>query len=83
MTEMDQKALDALAESFREDADAHISDLCRKWSKEITGGNCTFVDDDLRILAHLANRAVKAGLTDGLPPSIAKNLPSSHTAAER
>ena len=53
------------------DADAYMTSLVREASKAITGGNCTFADDDLRILAHLAKRAVKAGLTDTLPPAIA------------
>ena len=39
----------------------------RKAAKETTGGNCAFVDDDLRILTHLAKRAVDAL---GLPPRI-------------
>lgn len=42
----------------------------RRLAEEVTGGNCAFADDDLRILAHLAKRAVEAGLTDGLSPNI-------------
>jgi len=61
---------------FRADADAHISDLCREWTKQIVGTNCAFVDDDMRVLAHLASKAVAAGLTDTLPESIRTRIPS-------
>lgn len=73
--EMTEERLEKMAKSFREDADAHISDLCREWTTQILGTNCTWVDDDLRLLAHLANRAVKAGLTDELPKSVLPYLP--------
>lgn len=70
--EISQETID----SFRDAADAHVAALCRDWMKEITGTNCTWVDDDLRVLAHLANRAVKAGLTDTLPESMRACLPA-------
>lgn len=44
--------------------------LVREASLAVVRGNCTFVDDDLKVLAHLANRAIEAGLTDGLPDHI-------------
>lgn len=57
----------------------------RKASREITGGNCAFVDDDLALLAHLAKRAVDAGLTDDLSPQVQAALsqpgPVSHLSA--
>lgn len=60
-----------------DDANAHCAELTRKWSKEIVNTNCAFVDDDLRILAHLANRAVKANLTDELPETVRAALAGS------
>lgn len=54
----------------------------RKASREITGGNCAFVDDDLAILAHLAKRAVDAGLTDGLSPQVQAALSQPGPASE-
>lgn len=78
MTETESEDMSqALVDSFRADADAHISDLCRQWARQIVGTNCTWVDDDLRVLAHLADKAVKAGLTDGLPTSMRSSLPST------
>lgn len=51
--------------------EGEICALVRAAGKRVTGSNCTFVDDDLRLLEHLAQRAVNAGLTDGLHPSVA------------
>lgn len=70
------------ASSFAEDAAATCADLARKWAKEITGGNCAFVDDDLRLLANLADRAVKAGLTDGLPESVLRSIARQPSSSE-
>jgi hypothetical protein len=46
----------------------------REAAKRVTGGNCAYADDDLRVLATLAERAVRAGLTEGFSPSIQKNM---------
>lgn len=35
---------------------------CRRWADEGLGFNCTFVDDDMKVLVGLAQRAVLAGL---------------------
>lgn len=75
MSDMTQEQLDRMAESWKADAEAYTVDLCREWTKQIVGTNCAYVDDDLRILAHLADRAVKAGLVDGLPQSVQDCLP--------
>jgi len=48
------------------DCGYEIANRTREWTKEIIGVNATFVDDDLRVLAHLANLAVQHGLTLGL-----------------
>lgn len=53
--------------------EGEICSLVRSASKRVTGGNCTFVDDDIKVLEHLAARAVKAGLTDQLPDDIRAN----------
>lgn len=42
----------------------------RKAMADLTGTNCTFVDDDLKALSHLASRAIGAGLIDELPSSL-------------
>lgn len=54
-----------------DDMDAEAVSWIREAAKAVTGGNCAFVDDDLRILQHLAQRATSAGLTDGLAPDVA------------
>ena len=43
----------------------------------VTGGNSMFVDDDVKILAELANRAVEAGLTEGLHWTVLDNIDRS------
>lgn len=44
----------------------------REAAHRVTGGNMTFADDDLRVLEMLAVTAVRAGLTEGLHPSVAE-----------
>lgn len=56
------------------DADEEAVNWIRTAAREITGGNCAFVDDDLRVLAHLAKRAVDAGLTDQLSEGVRKDI---------
>lgn len=46
----------------------------RDAAMRVMGTNCTWVDEDLHALEHLAQRAVDAGLVDGLPASIQKVL---------
>lgn len=76
MSELTEEELARMAESWKADAEAYTVDLCRQWTKQIVGTNCAYVDDDLRILAHLADKAVDAGLTDSLPESILACIPS-------
>jgi hypothetical protein len=47
-----------LAPSLAPDIDAEIVHLLREAAKRATGGNCTFADDDIKILEHLATRTV-------------------------
>ena len=42
--------------------DSEVISLVRHWASEAMGGNCAFCDDDARVLAALAQRAVLAGL---------------------
>lgn len=52
-------------------------DLCyevREAMNRVTLGNCSYAIDDVRVLEHLAQRAVDAGLIDGLHPSIQKKI---------
>lgn len=51
--------------------DAEACGWVREAAKRATGGNCSFADDDLHILEHLAMRAIDAGLTDGLHSHVA------------
>ena len=45
-----------------DDIEAGAVDACRRWAKEGLGFNCTFVDDDMKVIIGLAQRAVLAGL---------------------
>lgn len=55
------------------DFDAEAVEWIRDSAKEL-GFNCTFVDDDLRIIHSLAERAVKAGLTDHLSENMQNQI---------
>jgi len=46
----------------------------RRIAKRTLGGNCTFADDDVHLLAAFALRAIEAGLTHDLSPSVARNV---------
>lgn len=52
--------------------DGEICGFVRDAAKRITGGNCAFVDDDVKLLEALAYAAVMAGLTGGLHPAVAR-----------
>jgi hypothetical protein len=54
--------------------DSAVCGFVRDAAKHITGGNCAFIDDDISILTHLAQRAVDAGLTDELSESIRSDI---------
>lgn len=56
------------------DFDACIIGELRESAKRVVGGNSAFADDDLGLLVGLADRAVKAGLIEGLHPSVLKNI---------
>lgn len=63
---------------------AELGGKVRRYSKEITGGNCAFADDDLNIIARLAINAVRAGLTSGISPAAAAKARARHfDGAER
>lgn len=55
-----------LCESINREMDGDLCAAVRHYAKLVTGGNSAFVDDDVRLLAHLAMRAVDAGLTSGI-----------------
>lgn len=63
--------------------DREIVALLRSTAREVTGGNCAFADDDLLLLAHLAGRAIKAGLTDELNPAMQERLASLRALQEK
>lgn len=64
----------ACAKDRRSDFDYEAVSWIREQAKRVVGSNCTFVDDDLKLLAHLAERAVLSGLTTDLPPSIQASI---------
>jgi len=68
------------ASSFGLDASAAVADDCRRFTKEIIGSNCTFVDDDLKLLATLADAAVEAGLYRGLPQKFIDSIEERRVA---
>jgi hypothetical protein len=51
-----------------------VTSYARAAAKRALKGNCTFIDDDIFMLEHLAQRAVDAGLIDQLHPSIQAKL---------
>lgn len=63
--------------------DREIVALVRSTARDVTGGNCVFADDDLRLLAHLAGRAISAGLTDKLNPAMQSRLASLRAQKEQ
>jgi hypothetical protein len=46
----------------------------RQCAKEGLGFNCTFVDDDMRVIVGLAQRAVLAGLASDFDPDMQKRF---------
>ena len=55
------------------DINEEIVGMVRSKAKAM-GFNCTFVDDDLAIMASLAARAIDAGLTDHLSKDMQERL---------
>lgn len=53
--------------------DGEVVGWLRSASRRVVGGNCAFVDGDLAILEHLAERAVESGLTDQLAPDVQRD----------
>jgi hypothetical protein len=47
---------------------------CRRWALEGLGFNCTFVDDDMRVIVGLAQRAVLAGLASDAKPDMQRRF---------
>ena len=55
-------------------------DAMRRWAKEGLGFNCTFVDDDMKVIVGLAQRAVLAGLASDFSDDMRRRFTA---AAER
>lgn len=68
---------DTEEEAFDVMAHIEIVGEVRAAAKRVTGGNCSFADDDLAILEHLATRAVANGLTDRLNWSVTRRIAQS------
>ena len=58
----------------RTDVDYEAVHWIRDATERVTGGNFSFVDDDLRVLTHLAALAVQSGLHSRLHPSVARKI---------
>ena len=56
--------------------DQAVSAHARMRAKQVIGGHCLFVDDDIDLLALLADRAIQSGLTHGLAQSILESIAS-------
>jgi hypothetical protein len=56
------------------DLNADAVSACRRWADEGLGFNCTFVDDDMRVLVGLAQRAVLAGLASDFDAGMQKRF---------
>lgn len=61
---------------FHDGVQAEAVSWIRDAAKRVTGGSCTFVDDDLKFLEALAIRAIDAGLMEGIevPASTQANI---------
>lgn len=53
---------------------AEIVGIVRQVTNEVTGGNCTFADADVRLLGRLAARAIRAGLFYDEPRATVLNI---------
>ena len=58
--------------------DAEVVGLLRAAAKEVFGGNCGFVDDDLALLKACAVWAIKNGIPDDLNPGIIPRAKARH-----
>ena len=65
---------DRIARNRYADLNAGAVDACRQWAKEGLGFNCTFVDDDMRVIVGLAQRAVLAGLASDAQPDMQRRF---------
>lgn len=54
--------------------DADCVAIMRQTAREKLGFNCTFVDDDMAVLTHLAQRAVLAGLDSDFKPDMQRRF---------
>jgi hypothetical protein len=56
------------------DLNAGAVDAMRRWADEGLGFNCTFVDDDMKVIVGLAQRAVLAGLAADFSPDMQRRF---------
>jgi hypothetical protein len=57
-----------------DDAEIDAIGATRRWAEEGLGFNCTFVDDDMKVIVGLAQRAVLAGLATDFSPDMQKRF---------
>lgn len=65
---------DRILRNRHADLAAGAVDAMRHWAMEGLGFNCTFVDDDMRVVVGLAQRAVLAGLAIDFSPDMQKRF---------
>lgn len=70
------------AREINDDLASCLNADVRRTAKQVLGGNCTFSDDDLRLLAGLAVRAIDAGLHKDLAPDVVANIEKAKAARE-
>ena len=52
--------------------------LLREIANDVLGGNCTYADDDVRLLGELAKLAIAGGLTANLHSTVMDSLNRKH-----
>ena len=65
---------DRIAKNRYADLAHDAVEACRRWAKEGLGFNCTFVDDDAKVMVGLAQRAVLAGLASDFDDKMRQRL---------
>lgn len=63
-------AITEVADAGTAGANSEIVGTVRRVAYEVTGGNCAFVEDDIRVLGALAKWAILNGVPDEICPSI-------------
>jgi hypothetical protein len=65
---------DRILKNRHADLMAGAADAMRECAKEGLGFNCTFVDDDMKVIVGLAQRAVLSGLASDFSPDMQRRF---------